>query len=56
MYSRTARSELGVLKLTKFLPVDPLVLLRFVNLVYQAIAIAVVVAALRNVGASRCRQ
>ncbi len=42
----------GVLKLTKFLPVDPLILLRFANLVYQAIAIAAVVAALWNVGAS----
>ena len=42
----------GVLKLMKLVRVDPLVLLRFANLVYQAIAIAAVVAALWNIGAS----
>ena len=42
----------GVLKLMKFVAVEPLVLLRFANLVYQAIAITAVVAALWNVGAS----
>jgi hypothetical protein len=42
----------AVLKLMKFVTVDPLVLLRFANLAYQAIAIAAVVAALWNAGAS----